>query len=369
MLYEKLLKREIPIKIGNVGIGSVGQGIMYQASITQGIECPAIADIDLQKAINAAERFKFPYRIVENQTEMDEAVEAGKLAICEDASLVAKCPHLDVLFDCSSAVGETSNFDPVAIENGKHLIMMNTEADLMYGPYYDKLARENGLIYTSSDGDQPAIIKKLIDEITFWGFEPVMGGNIKGYMDMYTNPELIIPEADKRGLDYEMCTSYTDGTKLCVEMAIVANALNYGIARPGMIGPRMETIREIEGHFDFESIHREHGPVVDYILGARPKGGVFCIGYTEKPFQQETLAWLPSEMGKGPYYYFYRPYHLTHFESMVCVAETVINKRSMLRPEYGLKTNVYTYAKTDLQAGDIIDGFGGFKTYGLIEKC
>ena len=86
----------------------------------------------------------------------------------------------------------------------------------MYGPLLLELAMEEGVVYTCADGDQPTVIKKLIDDITLWGFDLVMAGNIKGFHDRYTNPTKIAPEADKRLLDHKMCSSYTDGTKLCV---------------------------------------------------------------------------------------------------------------------------------------------------------
>jgi predicted homoserine dehydrogenase-like protein len=91
---------------------------------------------------------------------------------------------------------------------------MNSEIDLIFGPYLTEKALENGVVYTSCDGDQYGVIKHLIDDLRFWGFELVMAGNIKGFLSRYANPTTIIPEADKRNLDYKMCTSYTDGTKL-----------------------------------------------------------------------------------------------------------------------------------------------------------
>ncbi len=369
MVLKELMKRESAIRIGVAGIGSIGTGILYQASITPGIDCVAIADTTIGKAVESADRFGIAYEIVTSRDGVDSAIENNKLAICDDASLIAESGRVEVFIDGTSALAEIEAFDVVALRHGKHVIMMNAEADLMYGPYLLKVAQENGVVYTSSDGDQPVVIRKLIDDIRLWGFDLVMAGNIKGFMDVYSNPERIVPEADKRGLDYEMCTSYTDGTKLCVEMAIVANAMNLGIVKPGMIGPRMNHVSEIFDHFNFEDIHHTHGAVVDYVLGACPKGGVFVIGYTDKAYQQSTLAWLPPDMGKGPYYLFYRPYHLCHFEVMASVAEAVLHGRAHLTPEYGFRTNVYAYAKTAIKKGEKIDGFGGFKTYGLIEKC
>jgi predicted homoserine dehydrogenase-like protein len=225
-------------------------------------------------------------------------------------------------------------------------------------------------VYTCADGDQPTAIKKLIDDINLWGFELVMAGNIKGFMDRYTNPTKIIPEADKRNLDHKMCSSYTDGTKLCVEMAVLANAINGKAAVPGMVGAKVAHVNNIFDAYDFDALWKNNGrvPLVDYLLGAEPKGGVFVIGYTDSEFQQYTLDWFPPAMGPGPYYVFYRPYHLGHIEAMECVAEAYLHGTARLQPSYGMKTNVFSYAKRDLKAGDVLDGMGGYNSYGLIEN-
>jgi predicted homoserine dehydrogenase-like protein len=247
--------------------------------------------------------------------------------------------------------------------------MMNYEADLMFGPWLSRLADRKGVVYTCADGDQPAVLARLVDEMRFMGFDLVMAGNIKGFLDLRANPTSIVPEADKRGLDHRMCTSYTDGTKLGVEMAVLANGLGLSVARPGMLGPRLDDIHGVFDVFDFARLWDGREGLVDYVLGARPKGGVFAIGYTEHPYQQSTLAWFPPDMGPGPFYLFYRPYHLGHFETMATVAEIALHRAPVLRPDHGFRTNVYAYAKCDLAPGETLDGIGGYACYGLIENC
>jgi predicted homoserine dehydrogenase-like protein len=166
-----------------------------------------------------------------------------------------------------------------------------------------------------------------------------------------------------------MCVSYTDGSKVCVEMALVANAFNLGVAVPGMYGHRAEHILDIFKLFDLEAIYRNNGPVVDYVIGPEPKGGVFAVGYSESEYQKHMLGWFPVQIGNGPYYVFYRPYHLIHIESMRCIAEAYLDHESLLQPTYGFRTNVFCYAKKDLQPGELLDGFGGYACYGLIENC
>ncbi len=135
---------------------------------------------------------------------------------------------------------------------GKHVVMMNAEADAMFGPLLWQAAQRHSVGYTSCDGDQPAVLARLTHELRFYGFELVMAGNIKGFLDRYTDPIKIKPEADKRYLDAQMCSSYTDGTKLCVEMQIVANSFGGRVIRPGMVGPRIAEAVELFEHFEFE---------------------------------------------------------------------------------------------------------------------
>ena len=107
--------------------------------------------------------------------------------------------------------------------------------------------------------------------------------------------------------------------------------------------------------------------VVDYVLGAEPNGGVFAIGYCDHPYQQQMLAYY--KMGPGPYYVFYRPYHLCHVEAVASIVWAVLDGKALLEPKYGFRTNVYAYAKRDLQKAEELDGIGGYTCYGLIENC
>jgi len=368
-MLQRLNALDKEIKIAIIGIGSIGKGLVLQAQLTPGIECVAIADIKLEKAIACAEWLERDYEIVHNLHALHDAVVRGKLAISDDGQLVAQCELVDALIESSSAIEAGGIHGITALKHNTHLIMMNYDADLLYGPLLMSLAEQNGLVYTSCDGDQPATIKRLIDDILLWGFDLVLAGNIKGYLDRRVNPTTIIPEADKRELDYRMCTSYTDGTKLNVEMAVVANSLGLRTAVPGMLGPRANHVREVFDHFDFDVLWKEtRKPLVDYLLGTEPLGGVFVVVHTSDEFQQFTLDWYPSEMGTGPYYYFYRPHHLGHIEAMACVAEAVLDGRALLKPDHGFQTNVFAYTRQELRQGDVLDGIGGYTCYGLIEN-
>jgi predicted homoserine dehydrogenase-like protein len=149
----------------------------------------------------------------------------------------------------------------------------------------------------------------------------------------------------------------------------MANALGLETDAPGMHGPQAQDILEVFDLFDLERLHASRGAVVDYVLGAKPYGGVFVVARTDNTFQRKMMDYFPSQQGEGPFYVFNRPYHLCHVEAMQCVAEAFLDHETLLQPTYGFKTNVYAYAKHNLQKGEKLDGIGGYACYGLIENC
>jgi predicted homoserine dehydrogenase-like protein len=189
---------------------------------------------------------------------------------------------------------------------------------------------------------------------------------VKGFLNRYATAESLEHEARIRNLNPVQCCAYTDGTKLGVEMALVANATGLVPWVPGMEGPRAEHVREVFHLFDFDRYGNDG--VVDYVLGAQPGGGVFVVGQCDDPLQTDYLRYY--KMGDGPYYLFYRPYHLCHLETPRAIALAAIFSSSVLDPSYGRVADVYAHAKRDLRAGEpIAHGIGGDAFYGVIERC
>jgi len=367
-LKTRLTSLEKEIRVAIIGIGSIGKGLVYQVHATPGMKPVAIADIYINKAIECAKWLQLDYEVVNTLSDLNYAIQRGKVAVTDKGELIAASGLVHVMIEASNAVLQGALHALKAIQNHQHVIMMNFEAEMMYGPMLLRAAEEEGVVYTCADGDQPTVIKRMIDDLELWGLDIVMAGNIKNYLDRYTDPVKIAPEADKRTLDHKMCSSYTDGTKLCVEMAVLANGINGKTAVPGMFGHRMKHVNEIFNYINFDEIWDRKHPLVDYVLGSEPKGGVFVVAHTADKFQQYTFNWFPPDVGPGPYFIFSRPYHLGHIEAMHCVAEAYLDGTARLQPIYGMRTNVHTYAKRDLKAGDKLDGMGGFNSYGLIEN-
>lgn len=346
----------------------MGKGLCYQIKSTPGMTPVALADVDLQKAVECATWLQMEYDIVETLADLNFSIQRGRLAITSDSELVVSSNLVHVMVESTNAVFEGAMHAMRAISNHQHVVMMNFEADLMYGPLLLSAAQEEGVVYTCADGDKPTVIKKLVDEIKLYGFDLVMAGNVKNFQDRYTNPEKIAFEADMRNLNHQMCSYFADGTKTSVEMSVLANAIDGRTLKPGMMGHRTSSIYDVFKLYDFDKIWNGKQPIVDYLLGAEPRGGVFVIGHTADQFQQKTLGWFPPDIGPGPYYLFYRPYYLGHIEAMQCIAEAYLENTARLQPAYGMQTNVFTYAKCDLKKGETLDGKGGHLTYGLIEN-
>jgi predicted homoserine dehydrogenase-like protein len=161
-----------------------------------------------------------------------------------------------------------------------------------------------------------------------------------------------------------MVTSFADGTKVSMEMAVVANATGFQVGRRGMYGPRCNHVNEAVDLFPAEQMLATG--LVDYILGAEPAPGVFVIGHNENPLQRQYLNYY--KMGDGPFYVFYTPYHLCHLEAPLSVARAVIFGDAVASPLGGPVCDVVATAKRYLKMGEKLDGLGGFCCYGTLEN-
>ena len=161
-----------------------------------------------------------------------------------------------------------------------------------------------------------------------------------------------------------MVTSFADGTKISMEMAVVANATGFRTGTRGMYDPRCKHVTEALEFFPKDKML--NGGLVDYVLGAEPGPGVFVIGYNDDPIKQQYANYF--KMGDGPFYVFYVPYHLPHLEVPITVARAVLFRDAAVAPLGGPVCDVVTTAKQNLKCGQVLDGIGGFDCYGMIEN-
>jgi predicted homoserine dehydrogenase-like protein len=263
-----------------------------------------------------------------------------------DARVMLESHPVDVLVEASTAIVAATRVALEALACGAHVVWMNAEADLVFGRLVDAAAQSAGLIATSDAGDQHGVLARLLDEIELWGWQIVQAGNIKGFLDRAATPQGLAQEAAKRRLDPRACCAYTDGTKLCIEMALIGNARGLRAPPGGMRGPRARHVKEALGLFDLDAARER--PEVDYVLGAEPGGGVYAIGHMDEPDERFLLEYY--KLGPGPYYLHYRPCHLCHTETPLAIASAALEGRALLRPG-GCLNEVVAVAKRDLPAG------------------
>jgi len=336
----------LKIRIAVVGVGAMGRGIVSVLRKIEDMEVVAVADVDS----NALERAK-PF--LENDT----------LVTTNAIDVLARKP--DVLVEATGTIVEAVFIVRRAIEQKIHVVLMNSEVDQLFGRLLAKDAEANGVILTSDAGDQHGVLIRTIEDVRGMGLEVVMAGNNKGFLNRYANPESIKEEAAKRRLSLRQCTAYTDGTKLAIEMAIVGNAAELGLLQTAMMGPKINNVEDALEAFDLERA-RELGGVVDYVLGAKPGGSVFVIGYSDD--QEDRFYMNYYKMGEGPYYLFMRPYHLCHFETPLAIRRIMESGKPILVQKRRL-LEVGCRAKTDLQEGTRLEGIGGHHLYGILEKA
>jgi predicted homoserine dehydrogenase-like protein len=162
-----------------------------------------------------------------------------------------------------------------------------------------------------------------------------------------------------------MITSFADGTKLSMECAILANAAGFSVGQRGMFGPKCDHVTEVTRHFTAEQLLAS--PLVDYTLGAAPNNGAFVVAYTDHPIRQQYMSYF--KMGDGPLYVFYTPYHLPQVQVAMTIARAVLFNDPTVTPAGAPTTDVVTLTKRPLKAGEVLDGIGGFMSYGLIDNA
>lgn len=342
--FVELEKNNNQIRVGLVGLGAMGKGMAYNIHNTPGIRLVSACDIDPKKL-----------------EELSKIIPDSKHKEC-DCMSIAKSEDIDIFIEASSSIETGFKYCKEAILSGHNVLLMNGEVDCFYGPELYELAKSNEVIISSTDGDQYGVLIKLLEEVELMRLRPIMIGNIKGFLNRYANPTNIKHEADIRDLDYQMCVTYTDGTKLAIEMAIMSNAKGFVPYKGKMEGPLMEEVHDVLLHYDFEEISEE--PVVEYILGAEPGGGVFVVVECHNKYQRKLLKYY--KMGDGPYYVFYRPYHLCHMETAYAIGRMVFERRPLLVPWKGRVSNINAVAKKDLNPGDVLDEPGMYTIYGEI---
>ncbi|MCT7374324.1 NAD(P)H-dependent oxidoreductase [Chelativorans salis] len=352
-----------PIRIGLVGSGEMGTDIVTRVAHMAGIEIGAIAELNLPaatRAVDIAYREAGHALEVSSASAMSEAMEAGKVAATADADLVIGNDLIDVVVDATGVPSVGAEIGLRAMEHGKHLVMMNVEADVTIGAYLKSEADRLGVTYSLGAGDEPSSCMELIEFVSAMGHPIVAAGKGKNNpLNIDATPDAYREEAERRNMNPRMLVEFVDGSKTMVEMAAIANATGLVPDKPGMHGPAA-TLGELSSTL----IPQKDGGVlsrigvVDYSIGKGVAPGVFVVADMSHPRISERMEDL--KMGKGPYFTFHRPYHLTSLEVPLTCARVVLYGKADMVPLSRPVAEVCAVAKKDLKPGDTLDAIGEY---------
>lgn len=365
----KLHSEGKPIRVGMVGSGFMASGTALEIiKYTQGIALVGIANRNSEKAKKAYNQAGITDLVTASSIEEVEiAIVKNKPFITDNALLLCKAKNIDVVLEMTGNVEFGAVVAMEAINNKKHFVSFNAELFGTLGSILKQYADKQNIVFTLADGDQPVVQMNLFRFVKGLGVKPVLCGNIKGLHDPYRNPTTQEGFAKKWGQNTEMVTSFADGTKISFEQAVVANATGMKVGKRGMYGPTHmgAQISEAVNWYPIEKMMEENG-IVDYVVGAVPGPGIFVLGTIDDPIQKHYLNLY--KLGEGPLYCYYTPFHLCHFEVPNTIARAVVFNDIALAPLGKPYVDVITAAKKDIKAGEMIDGLGGYSTYGLCEN-
>jgi predicted homoserine dehydrogenase-like protein len=356
-----------PVRVAMIGAGVTARMIALQlATPIPGMRLVAIANRTVEKATAAYSNASvLEANVVSDLGRLEQNVDKGRASVVEDPNLVCQAANIDVIVEVTGTVEFGAQVACAAIRHHKHVVLVNAELDSTVGPILKVHADRAGVVLTNTDGDEPGVAMTLLRYLRSVGLRPVAAGNLKGMIDRYRTPETQREFATKYNQDAAKVTSFADGTKLSMETCILANATGFNVGQRGMYGPQCAHVREMAKLLPLDQMLANG--LVDYALGAEPHTGAFVIVHEEHPRKQKELAYY--KLGDGPCYVFYTPYHLPHVQIASTIARAALFGDPTVTPLGAPVCEVITMAKRNLQAGEVLDGVGGFMAYGLIENA
>lgn len=372
-LLEKRRAAGRPVRVALIGAGKFGSMFLSQVPHTSGLEVPVIVDLDPDRARDACRTVGWE----------DARIAATRFS--DDAAAIFKDGAIEVVVEATGNPAAGIRHARAAIAAGKHIVMVNVEADVLAGPLLAEEARKAGVVYSLAYGDQPALTAEMVDWARATGFKVVAAGKGTKYLpiyhdvtpaDVWTHYGLTPGEAQSAGMNPQMFNSFLDGTKSAIEMAAVANATGLQAAPGGLEFPpcgvddlaRVLRPKSEGGHLHhrgqvevISSVERDGRPVFRDL-----RWGVyvtFAAGheYVRKCFQEYGIVTDPS----GEYAAMYKPSHLIGLELGISVASVALRKEAT-GAATGFRADCVATAKRDLRAGETLDGEGGYTVYGKL---
>ncbi|MCL8489037.1 MULTISPECIES: NAD(P)H-dependent oxidoreductase [Bradyrhizobium] len=361
-----------PVRVALIGAGKFGSMFLSQVPHVVGLEVPVIIDLDPERARDACRTIGWSAELIERTA---FSVDGAK----------ALADNIDVVVEATGSPAAGIRHARAAIRAGKHIVMVNVEADVLAGPLLADEARKAGVVYSLAYGDQPALTAELVDWARATGFHVVAAGKGTKYLPAYhdVTPDgvwqhygLTAGEAQSAGMNPQMFNSFLDGTKSAIEMAAIANATALDVPNDGLLFPpcgvddlpHVLRPRERGGVLErsgmvevVSSLERDGRPVFRDL-----RWGVYVVleapnDYAADCFRQYGLKTDTS----GRYAAMYKPYHLIGLELNVSVLSAALRKEPTGQPR-GFRGDVVAVAKKTLRAGEMLDGEGGYTVWGKV---
>jgi predicted homoserine dehydrogenase-like protein len=351
-----------PVRVGLIGAGEMGTDIVTQIGLMPGIEIAAVADLRAERALEAFAIAGTPDGAApcEDARGVERTIGAGKAAVVPDASLVTGCDLVDVVIDATGSPNAGARLATQTIAAGKHIVMMNVEADVTIGAWLRREAEKAGVVYTLGAGDEPSAAMELIEFVQGLGYPVIAAGKGKNNpFRIDATPDAYREEAERRNMNPRMLVEFVDGSKTMIEMTAIANATGLVPDRPGMHGPdaKLADLHKVLCPQEDGGLLSRRG-VVDFTVAKGVAPGVFVITELRHPRLRERMNDL--HLGEGPYYTFFRPYHLTSLEVPRSAAAAVLFGQSHMMPLPHPVAECAALAKTDLPAGTKLDAIGEY---------
>ena len=353
-----------PVRIGLVGAGEMGTDIVSRVAHMRGIEIGAISELNPQAAGRSVTiAYGDPDRAVATDTTdaLNAAIESGRIATTQKVETLLESGLIDVVIDATGIPSVGAEIGLAAMERGKHLVMMNVEADVTIGAYLRSEAERLGVIYSLGAGDEPSSCMELIEFVSAMGHRIISAGKGKNNpLNFDATPDTYTEEAVRRHMNPRMLVEFVDGSKTMVEMAAIANATGLIPDRPGMHGPACsrDELNKVLIPASAGGILSSGEGRVDYTIGKGVAPGVFVVAEMDHPRIRERMEDL--KMGEGPYFTFFRPYHLTSLEVPLTCARVVLYGKADMVPMPRPVAEVCAVAKRDLAVGDTLDQIGEY---------
>jgi predicted homoserine dehydrogenase-like protein len=323
-----------PLRIGVVGTGFVARHFVHELLHRTGYR---LGRVLTRRPLGSCGEFPAPEALTDS---LDALIESA-----------------DIVFECTGDVPWATETVEKAMAAGRPVVTLNPEFHVTTGSHFVP----KGLL-SEAEGDQPGCQASLLEEVRELGFAPLVLGNIKGFLNRHPTPEDMRYWALRQGISTAMVISFTDGTKLQVEQALVANGLGADIARSELLGPATDELKDAARLLG-EAAVRQGGPISDYVVSAKLPHGVFVVG-THKDEQKAALRYL--KMGEGPYYTVLRPNIFVHLEVFRTLERVVRTGTPLLNNTAAPRIGVAAVAKRELRPGELIArGYGSFDMRGI----